>query len=152
MEKVVLREKEKYSELTKKCLAFLEAEGGKETSIGKHYTEDGSGIYFIASEGNTKDVEAAKWEAHRKYVDLQVALVVEEAIKLADLSAMEVLSYDENRDFVACKGEASDCVLLNTADAFYLFPEDAHMPGLSADGAHAYVKKVCFKIPVECFE
>ena len=23
---------------------------------------------------------------------------------------------------------------------------------LSADGAHAYVKKVCFKIPVNCFE
>ena len=150
MIKVDLTKKEAFSDLTKKCLDFLIEEGGADVEIGKHYMKEG-GIYFIASENPTKLVEEAKWEAHEKYVDLQVALKGAEGIRLAKMENMTGIHYIEERDFVECNGDAEDMVILNPENAYYLFTDDAHMPGISTDGEKRPCKKVCFKIPVSYF-
>ncbi|MCK7521454.1 MAG: YhcH/YjgK/YiaL family protein [Ignavibacteriales bacterium] len=66
----------------------------------KRHDIDGDKLYSPVSEYMTKNEEDAKYEAHRKYIDIQYVASGKELIGVAPVSQMgEILTpYDETKD------------------------------------------------------
>ena len=108
------------------------------------------GVKAVVSEYTTSLVNAKGYEAHRRYADIQLAVVGTELIRCKPLSqVVETIPYDEAKDaarYADCPG--ADLVI---GEGYFLvvFPDDAHEPGLAAGGVCALVKKVVMKVPVD---
>jgi biofilm protein TabA len=128
-----------------KVFAFL-ADSAKLASLpaGTYPIED-KNAYAIITEAPSKTPEAAKWEAHRKYIDLQYVIRGEEKIGVAPLGSATVTEpYDEKKD--SAHYTADGKYYTATPSEFYLFfPSDAHRPNLKVDGFDV-VKKLVIKI------
>jgi len=113
----------------------------------KTHTVDGDNVYVIVSEYNTKEPETARYEAHRKYADIQYVAAGKEMIGIAPLSSRGTIlqAYDEKKDIEFAEysnGKLSPA----TPDIFFVFfPEDGHMPSVKA-GTVSPVKKVVVKV------
>ncbi len=108
---------------------------------------DGDRLYLMLSQYETKPKPQGVWEAHRRYIDLQVVVQGSEQIGYSHVSRLKAGAYEAERDFVPLAGEGDFLTL--TAGAFMLlFPEDGHMPGIAL-GAPNPVTKAVFKIEVQ---
>jgi len=116
----------------------------------KRYDIDGDNVYATVSEYFSKNEEDARYEAHRKYIDIQYVAAGKELIGITPLSRKkDVLeAFDATKDieyFTVTGGENH----LAIPDRFFiLFPDDAHRPGLK-DGENSPVRKVVVKVKVE---
>lgn len=117
---------------------------------GKYPLEDGA--YAVVSEYVTKPVAEAKFEAHRKYADVQLILSGEEIIGVMPTERMRlgscIAEYNPEKDVELYRdcGEY-EAKLLRAGDFLILAPEDGHMPGVHADGP-CEMKKIVLKLPV----
>jgi len=111
------------------------------------YDIDGDTLYVMLSQYETKPRTQGAWEAHRRYIDLQVVIQGTEQIGYSHLSRLTPGLYEADRDFVPLAGEG-DFLTLTAGDFMLLFPDDGHMPGVAV-GAPNLVKKAVFKIGVE---
>ena len=108
------------------------------------------GVKAVVSAYETSLVNAKGYEAHRKYADIQLALVGTELVRCKPLpQVVETIPYDEDHDaarYADCPG--ADMVI---GEGYFLvvFPDDAHEPGLAPAGVPAPVKKVVMKVPME---
>jgi len=111
------------------------------------YDIDGNNIYAIVQQYETKPAETGKWEAHRKYIDIQYIVSGSELMGYAHINNLTVSEdYNGEKDCLFLTGSGS--MLHCKPGTFVLFaPHDAHMPCL-ADGTPAMVKKVVMKILV----
>ena len=109
---------------------------------------DENGIFVNISEYTTRLFEDSKWEAHKKYIDLQLVLDGVEKICVSDISKMESGEYNPDNDYLPCDGVAEVCYVLDKSTGILLMPEDAHMPGIGVENKTSIVKKAVFKIPV----
>ena len=134
-------------EVVRRCLEFIQCNGGASIACGRH-TVDETGIYVNVSEYTTHLFEDSKWEAHKKYIDLQLVLEGVEKIGVSDISKMELGEYHPDNDYLPCDGAAEHSYVLDENTAILLMPEDAHMPGICFEEKAAKVKKAVFKIPV----
>ena len=113
----------------------------------KRYDIDGDDLYAPVSEYLTKNEEDARYEAHRKYADIQYVAAGKEMIGVAPLSSRGTIlqAYDEKKDIEFAEysnGKLSPA----TPDIFFVFfPEDGHMPSVKA-GTVSPVKKVVVKV------
>jgi biofilm protein TabA len=113
---------------------------------GRHEI-DGESMYALVQEYNSKLKEEGKWEAHRRYIDLQYVVKGVEGIGYANIHQLKQGEYDTAKDFLPLQGEG-DLITVRSGSFVLLFPEDAHMPGMAV-GNPAPVKKIVFKISVE---
>ena len=111
--------------------------------LGK-YELDGTNVFVALQEYTTKRPEQGKWEAHRRYIDIQYIVSGSEQICYAALSRMQQGEYLEAKDFLALSGEG-DLLTLHGGDFAVFFPEDAHRPGMAL-GEPAQVRKAVVKI------
>jgi len=128
-----------------KVFAFL-ADSAKLASLpAGMYPIDGKNAYASITEAPSKTEATAKWEAHRKYIDLQYVIRGEEKIGVAPLASAAVTEpYDEKKD--SAHYTADGKYYTATPAEFYLFfPSDAHRPNLKVDGFDV-VKKLVIKI------
>lgn len=107
---------------------------------------DGKDLYVNSQEYNTKLPAQGKWEAHRRYIDLQYVISGTERIGYAHLSRLALGYYNAEKDVLSLMG-SGDYVTLTAGDFMLLFPEDAHMPGMAIDGPVS-VKKAVVKIAI----
>jgi YhcH/YjgK/YiaL family protein len=114
--------------------------------VGRHAI-DGDSLYAVVQRYDTKPMERGIWEAHRRYIDLQVVVQGMERIGYAHLSRLTPGPYDTDRDFLRLDGEGDFLVLKEGGFALFM-PEDAHMPGIAMDSSGP-VKKVVVKISVD---
>ena len=94
-----------------------------------------------------------RFEAHRKYIDIQLLASGEERIFTAPLAAGVVEEpYIEKKDIgiYRCFNRIS-AVDLTAGQLVILFPEDLHAPSNSISGPTT-VRKLVFKIPVSRWE
>lgn len=132
-----------------KAFSFLKSNDLNELEL-KRYDIDGDDLYAPVSEYITKNEEDARYEAHKKYIDIQYVISGREFIGVAPLSQkQDVLQpFDEANDiefFTVTGGENR----LATPDRFFIFfPDDAHRPGLK-DGENSTVRKVVVKLRAE---
>ncbi|MDT8717956.1 YhcH/YjgK/YiaL family protein [Clostridium sp. 19966] len=131
----------------KTALKYLKEKDLKSLQPGK-YPIDGDKIYISISEYVTKPEEDCKWEAHKKYIDIQYIIAETEKMGYTHISNLKVTEeYDEGKDVLF--GEAAgDIVTVREGSFAIFFPEDAHMPCIR-DKENQCVKKAVAKIFIE---
>jgi YhcH/YjgK/YiaL family protein len=112
---------------------------------GRHEI-DGENIYAMLQNYTSKPREQGFWEAHRRYLDLQVMIEGVELIGYANITHLSQATYDPVKDFLPLFGQGNFLTLQNGSFAL-LFPQDAHMPGI-AHAIPAPVKKLVIKISI----
>jgi len=144
----VLRNGRIYAELGPRLVAALDylRRDFSGVAAGRHEI-DGGNVYALVQEYQTKPPHG-RWEAHRKYIDVQFVVSGAERMGWAHLRDLRVSEkYDESKDALFLQGEGN--LLEMRAGMFAIFwPEDAHMPGL-AIGEPGPVKKVVVKVLVK---
>lgn len=125
------------------ALEFLRATDFSQTEPGR-YELDGAELYYLVQVYTPKPVAAGAAEAHRRYIDIQYVLQGEEYIGYADLSQMQAGEYLAEKDFLKVEGSV-DLVRVAAGSFMLLYPNDAHMPGLTT-GAPGVVRKVVVKV------
>jgi len=91
---------------------------------------DGDDIFAIPQKYSTKEESEGKWEAHRKYIDIQYLVSGSENIGFVLVDYLEELEpYDDEKDVEFFSGEG-DYVQIHDGEFVVFFPDDAHKPGL----------------------
>lgn len=128
--------------------AFDYLRSGRPTTdpVGSH-TLDGEDLFVNVEEYTSKPIEQGRFEAHRKYADVQYVVSGCERMGYAPLADVEVSeAYDAKRDVAFFAGEG--VMLRVPGGTFTVFlPQDAHMPGI-ADKSPAPVRKVVVKVRI----
>ena len=132
-----------------KAFAFLRTVDGTQ-ELGRHDL-DGDHCFALVQTYETKPIEKAKFEAHRKYIDVQFIQSGRETILWAPLDTMkeETMAYSDEKDAALWKLTADTTPLHVSAGHFaILWPEDAHAPCIEWDKPEQ-VFKVVIKVAVE---
>lgn len=113
---------------------------------GKYSFEGG---FYMIQKGETKSLEEGTFEAHRKYIDIQIVVDGSEEIAWADIKDLTtVIEYDDTKDAERFEGDKSHNILVSK-DMFYIaFPHDAHRATGHTKEKHSYTK-IVMKLPVE---
>jgi YhcH/YjgK/YiaL family protein len=116
----------------------------------KKYIIDGDNLYATISEAMTKNEEDTKFEAHRKYIDIQHVINGEEQMSITPLAQKkeELVDYDPVKDleFMSVTGTSS---YVATPDKFFIFfPSDIHRPSVKV-GENKLVRKVVIKVKID---
>lgn len=117
------------------------------------YEIDGSDIFARVMTYDTKNIDEAYPEAHKKYIDIQVVLSGKERVFWYPLEGLQIrTAYDKKQDvaFYEKKSNVSSTSILTPGHFMVFFPEDGHMPSISIDKSACEVKKIVIKIAVEC--
>ncbi len=118
------------------------------TSIADgRYALDGDQLFALVQRYTSKPLTAGRWEAHRKYIDLQAVLQGTEQIGYVSIDQLHAEPYDAEKDLIWLTGTAGQWFTLPTGHFTLLWPGDAHMPGIVAE-ASSDVLKVVVKIAV----
>ena len=124
----------------------------KKTDLAKvepgTYEIEGRKVYVMVQQYETKPKEKGRWEAHRKYIDVQFVHQGTELFGYANLGDLKELQYEEAKDFLSLQGEGrGDFFRVPQGTFVILFPQDAHMPGM-AISAPQPVKKFVVKVAI----
>jgi YhcH/YjgK/YiaL family protein len=114
-------------------------------NVGK-YEIDGENLFAMVQQYNSKPKEQGFWEAHRRYMDLQMLIMGTEVIGYANIDRLTQGVFDAKKDFLPLFGEG-DFLTLQTGSFALLLPQDAHMPGIASQSP-ALVKKMVIKISI----
>ena len=128
------------------AFAFLTATDLQGMKPGRH-TLDGERLVVSIDHVEGLGRERARLEAHRRYIDIQMAFDGTDEIgwlPLADCRTVDE-AYDETRDVGFWKDRPDSWVVLPPGRFVVFFPEDAHAP-LAGSGA---VRKAVMKIAVD---
>ena len=132
------------SERVEKAFKYLQGEDLAKLEIGK-YEIDGKNIFATVYEYKPKNIEQGKWEAHKKYLDIQFVICGKEKMGYASINEMKISSeYNEEKDILFLEGEG-DYLSVNEGTFALFAPDDAHMPGIEA-GKGQNVKKIVVKV------
>ena len=127
---------------------FLEKAARQDFEDGRHLIDEERVFASIASY-TTRPLDACRFEAHRRYIDIQYLLRGREYIFAAPVSELQPLDpFSESRDAGFYSSTSTCHRLLMVPGTFAVFfPEDAHMPGVAIEEAEE-VRKVVVKIEV----
>jgi YhcH/YjgK/YiaL family protein len=116
----------------------------------KRYDIDGDNLFATVSEYTSKNEDVAKFEAHRKYIDLQYVISGKEVMSTAPLASInEVITpYDDKKDIEFVTVSKVVNYKASPSNFFIFFPTDVHRPGLK-DGENSLVRKVVVKVKVD---
>ena len=109
------------------------------------YEIDGDRCYATLSRYTTRDRDACRPEAHRRYADIQYMVEGEEYIEVCPLGPdlVEHTPYDEARDIVFFEGLVPETSFpLTTGHFALLLPKDVHRPGVAVETPRPVVKVV----------
>lgn len=108
---------------------------------------DGDALYANVSEYTTKLFDECAFEAHKRYIDVQMILSGEERIDCQFVGKLAAGDFNEADDFMLLEGEAGAACTMVPGTFVVCFPEDGHKPGIAV-GEPAPVKKAVFKVLV----
>ena len=133
------------------ALRYLETARSQNLADGR-YEVDGETVYALAQSYTTLPADdSAKYEAHRRYIDIQYIVEGCEAMGYAPLDKMTVTKeYNPDKDVVngACPLAQSTLVKVFAGEAAVFFPSDAHAPKLAVNEPAA-VKKIVLKVKID---
>lgn len=140
---------EKIKELSPEAYEFCLKLQNDDIENGRHdLTED---IFANVMTYETKYRAEACFEAHKKYIDIQIIIDGSEIISTQPIDTMHKYKCltpfgDGDTELYEVNSECIDNVL-NKGDFIILYPEDAHMPCVCI-GEKKTVKKAVIKVPV----
>ncbi len=114
--------------------------------LGRHDIA-GDDCFALVQTYTTKPIADAKFEAHRKYIDIQFIQSGQETLLWAPLAGLaETKAYDPEKDYALFAAPAhATPIRLHAGDFAIFYPEDAHAPTLQLDGP-TEVRKVVIKV------
>jgi YhcH/YjgK/YiaL family protein len=129
-----------------KAFAFLKTTDLANLEL-KRSDIDGNNLYTIVSEYLTKNEEDAKFEAHRKYADIQYVISGTEQMSIAPMSMIKdiITPYDDTKDLEFMTVTESTSYIATPERFFIFFPSDIHRPTVKV-GENSNVKKVVVKV------
>jgi len=132
-----------------KAFTFLKSSDLSNLEI-KRYEIDGENIFAPVSEYLSKNEEDAKFEAHKKYIDIQYVISGVEQMSVAPLSELDSITvpYDPAKEVEFMTVKESRHFKANPERFFIFFPSDIHRPGLKV-GENAMVKKIVVKVKAD---
>ncbi|MGG7178106.1 YhcH/YjgK/YiaL family protein [Clostridium paraputrificum] len=135
------------NERFRKAFNYIREENIKELKGGR-YDIEGSLIYAVIDEYETKDKRESSWEVHKKYIDIQYIISGEEQIGWMNANDINVSTdYNHERDILFGTG-SGNFITVKQGEFMILMPQDAHMPCIKVDKKQ-YVKKVVIKIAID---
>ena len=129
-----------------RAFAFLERNDLAALPAGTHEI-DGRRLYAMVQDYKTKLPAEGKWEAHRKYIDIQYLVSGRERFGCVPTGRMTPGQYDADRDLETPAGEGA-FVELRAGEFILLWPGEPHMPGMAL-GEPAAVRKIVLKIAAD---
>lgn len=136
--------------LLEKVDAFITDFNSKKLADGT-YEIDGKKVFAMVQSYQTKQqTREMMFEAHKKYIDLQYIVSGIEKIRWARLDTVDLVEerYSSGSDIAFYEGDAMFDFTLTKGTFLLLYPEDAHLPGLSAQ-KDVHVRKIVFKIQID---
>jgi len=132
-----------------KAFIFLKSNDLASLELKKHVV-DGDNLFVNVSEYKTKEAIDARFEAHRKYIDIQYVINGTEMIGVAPMASNEGVTepYDETKDVEFLKFSNETFYQATTGNFFVFFPQDGHMPGVKTDSL-SQVRKLVVKIRID---
>lgn len=112
---------------------------------------DGERVYANVMNAKTRRFEDARFETHRKYMDVQIDLEGAESFKTTPGATVPAGDFDEATDKGYCHEAPENHDLLDgtlEGGHFVVFMiGEPHMPNLVCDGVEVGpIKKICFKV------
>lgn len=127
-----------------KAIAYIQATDFSSLEIGK-YTIDGTDIFAIVSEYQSKPESDCKPETHKNFIDIQMVVSGSEYIGYAPLTNQTPsIEYNPEKD-VMFFSESCSKIKLEPGLFSLFFPHDIHQPSIQIGEPDA-VKKVVIKI------
>lgn len=128
-------------------LAAIRAEEAKGPLEPGTYHFDGG--FFKVQKGVTKPFTEGTFEAHRKYVDVQILLEGSEEIAWQELSDLtEAIPYDAEKDAARYTGTFEHQIKITKGMFWAAFPTDGHK-AISHSKEQQSFTKIILKLPVE---
>lgn len=121
-----------------------------EESIGEgRHDIDADNVFAIVASYTTKTDPAAQFEAHHKYIDIQILLSGSERVDVTiDQTGEVVTAYDDATDAeMTAPPQEWSSIILRPGMVTVLFPQDVHRPGMAID-TPAPVRKVVAKVRI----
>lgn len=123
--------------------------GMTEDLEAKRYEIDGDKAYAMAQSYTTVPEDKQKWEAHRKYIDIQF---ITDGVELIGYSKLENMTdptdYNPEKDcLLSAKAKDATYVRADKGTFVILWPQDAHQPKCM-DKKEGQVKKIVAKVAV----
>lgn len=140
---------DKYQEIPDYAVKFTK-QLLNDVGLGKHYLNEKE--FVNIEEYIPKQLKDAKFESHKKYIDIQILLSGKERIYVRPVAGLtESIKYSEEKDiaFYSDPVENEDFVTLNGSNFVMLFPHEAHAPQVAISESNNKVKKVVVKLLVE---
>ncbi len=109
----------------------------------------GEGVFALEQAYVGKAVEAGRWEAHDRHIDLQAIVAGLEKMEVCPRAQLTVEEDRLTKDdvcFLTDAGERSTWTV-QAGEIAVFFPRDAHKPSLAA-GEPVVIRKTCVKVEV----
>lgn len=137
----------KNPEQWKQAFTFLKDIDLKNLPLGK-VELDGKKLFVAIDEYQSKDKNQTKFEAHKKYIDIQYIISGKEQIGLTTPDKVKVTEpYNEDKDLIFYEYKEGEYLNATPASFFVFFPEDVHRPGIKINES-IQVKKAVIKIRI----
>lgn len=108
---------------------------------------DFQGGYLMIQEGKTRSLAEGLFEAHKRFLDVQVLLEGQETIEWADIDRLKaVVGYDEGTDKEMYQGSGT-VMTVHQGQCYICWPYDGHKACRHTEVSHHYRKAV---IKLEC--
>lgn len=144
----VLKNKELYYGIHKNikpAMEFIEKAVAENLEVGR-YELDGKNLFALVQEYDSKT--DAKWEYHRKYIDIQFIVSGKEIITWDNIkSCPDGVEYNEEKDIAKFDMNGGTDVVMEAGYYSILYPQDLHQPGRVFDKVEP-IKKIVVKIAV----
>lgn len=135
---------EKYASLNPlftKAIEYLKSADLQAQAPGK-VTIQGNDLFANVQQTKPKTKEEARLESHDCYIDLQVPLSGVETMGYTPREDLPEAPYNADDDISFYDGLAESYITVKPGMFAVFFPQDAHAPGISAEG----LKKVIVKV------
>ncbi len=120
-----------------------------ETLPAGKYEIDGTNLFAMVQEYDTKPVDECGMEAHKKYIDVQYMVRGAEIVGHVLLNGHEptVKAYSDETDLMLFPDAPSFITKMDAGTFMIFYPTDMHMPCIQVDGPET-VKKVVVKVKI----
>lgn len=113
--------------------------------IGRYEFEGG---YFMVQKGSTKPLKEGTFEAHRKYIDVQILMEGSEEVAWSDITDLvTAIEYDPEKDAERLTGSFDHVMKISEGMFYAAFPHDGHKP-VSHTASQQSFTKIVMKLPV----
>ncbi len=135
-------------ELWNKAFAFLSSTDLNAVEPGRHELQ-GEDLFANVDEYQTRDAADTRYEAHKKYADIQFIVSGTEKIGVLPLQKTRVTEpYDEENDIAFFESDEDNLRLASPGTFFIFFPDDAHRPCVKNED-NSSVRKVVIKVRID---